>query len=100
MTVESSCKSMESVYSHSAASSSKQSGCSLNMYKRKPQRAAGGVAPVSEVRQRVVSARMHRIRNIQNQLSDAQLHISVRKSNRKHNILYYNYISFKCVGTN
>lgn len=71
---------MESVYSHSAASSSKQSGCSLNMYKRKPHRTPGSVAPISEVRQRVVSARMHRIRNVQNQLSDAQLHISVMQN--------------------
>lgn len=81
-------KSVESLYSNggsggSGRSSSKPPTISLNMYKRKPARTMmpnGSGAPVSEVRQRVLSARMHRIRNIQNQLGDAQMHIGVGHS--------------------
>lgn len=49
--------------------------------KRKAKRPTGSVGPVSEVRQRVLSARQHRIRSIQNQLGDAQNHIAVGYTN-------------------
>lgn len=73
-------KSVESLYSGSGSgrSLSKPPSISLNMYKRKPARTTHtSGAPVSEVRQRVLSARMHRIRSMQNQLGDAQMHIGV-----------------------
>lgn len=71
-------KSLESLYSINSGGtgSSKPQPSSLNMYKRKPARPTANAGPVSEVRQRVLSARMHRIRNIQNQLGDAQIHIA------------------------
>lgn len=65
-------KSLDSLYS---TGSSKQSG--LTMYKRKPARPPGIIAPASEVRQRVMSARLHKLRNLQNQLGDSQQHITV-----------------------
>lgn len=56
------------------------------MYKRKPARQPGIIPAASEVRQRVMSARLHRLRNLQNQLGDAQQHITVSVSQNKYNI--------------
>lgn len=55
------------------------------MYKRKPNRQSSNTGPPvvhSEVRQRVLSARLHRMRGLQNQLGDAQQHVAV--SNAKY----------------
>ncbi|XP_037905707.1 lebercilin-like protein isoform X2 [Hermetia illucens] len=66
-------KSTESLYS---SSSSKYSATGL--YKRKLTgiRQPGFVLAQNEVRQRVLSARRLRVKTLQNQLADAQLHIS------------------------
>lgn len=69
-------KSLDSRYSSKSGHTTTDS-CSLSMYKRKPKRPTGLVGPVNEVRQRVLSARQHRIRSVQNQLGDAQNHIAV-----------------------
>lgn len=66
-------KSLESVYSSN--SSSKRS--SLSMYLRKSTQNTKIIhGNNGEVRQRVISARLHRMKSLQNQLGDAQIHIA------------------------
>lgn len=67
-------KSLESLYTTSGGSSRQSS---LHMYTRRPTRQPGVIAGNSEIRQRVISARLHSMRNIQNKLNDAQQHVTV-----------------------
>lgn len=54
------------------------------MYRRKPvARQSGFIPAVGEVRQRVISARLHRVKSLQNQLGDAQNHIAVRNQSSR-----------------
>lgn len=63
---------MESLYS---SSSSKLSIPTL--HRRKPHSRPTMVPATNEVRQRVVSARLLRMKHLQNQVADAQQHITV-----------------------
>lgn len=66
-------KSSESLYSSNSASSKS------TMLRRKSIGRYSGIMSGnnSEIRQRVVSARLHRFKSLQNQLSDALQHITV-----------------------
>lgn len=62
-------KSTESLYSSSSAKS--------GITRRKMQRSSGVMPGNSDVRQRVVSARLLRVKTLQNQLGEALQHIAV-----------------------
>lgn len=62
---------MESLYSSSSSKSA--------INRKKSQRQPGRMSGSNEVRQRVISARLLRMKTLQNQLNDAHQHISVLK---------------------
>ena len=66
---------MESLYSSGSLKSAAG--------RRKPQRQAGIMHGNNDVRQRVISARLLRVKNLQNQLNDAMQHIAVGVSSVK-----------------
>lgn len=78
---------MESLYSLSSANSKS------TMQRRKSLSIHSGnglsVSKSSEVRQRVISARMLRFKNLQNQLTDALQHISVSASSKCKRVYYF-----------
>lgn len=66
--------SIESIYT---TSSSKYSTSALHRRKVTARPIGGPMPQVSDIKKRVMSARMQRVRHLQNQLGDAQTHISV-----------------------
>lgn len=84
-------KSLESLYTTSGGSSRQSS---LHMYTRRPLRQPVVIAGNSEIRQRVISARLHSMRNIQNKLNDAQQHVTVRAHWILHKIFCFMYFLY------